>query len=480
MRFNTIALILLVPVATMRAQGTAADYKRSEDLNRKYQGLAIDVPETPHWISPSRFWYRKAVPGGNAFVVVDAATKDKKPAFDHAKVAAAFVGDTAKITAVTLPFATFDYVDNGAAIGFVADRWLWRCPLDTYACVKTGPAPLGGGRGRGGSPMAEDDSLPYEGPSLEEIEATEEARAILQQPTGGRGGAQLRDTIRLSPDGLSEAVIQNYNIFTRTISPSGKGPLTQLSFDGRESSPYVFPSIQWSPDSKRIFAYRVTPGDHRMVHYVLSSPADQLQPKDTARLYDKPGDVRDWREPVIFDVASRTPTAIDHALFPNPYLLSQFRWKRDGKAVSFEYNQRGHQVYRVIEADAATGAARAVIEEKSPTFIYYNTTNDGLSSGKHYRFDIADGKEIIWMSERDGWNHLYLYDGATGQVKNQITRGQWVVRNVDRIDTTARQIYFSGNGRNTGEDPYLLHYYRVNFDGSGLIDLTPAKGNHAV
>jgi dipeptidyl aminopeptidase/acylaminoacyl peptidase len=92
---------------------------------------------------------------------------------------------------------------------------------------------------------------------------------------------------------------------------------------------------------------------------------------------------------------------------------------------------------------------------------------------------LNGGREIIWMSERDGWNHLYLYDGATGQVKNQITRGQWVVRHVTRVDTAKRQLYFAGNGRNAAEDPYLLHYYRVNFDGTGLIDLTPARGNHA-
>jgi len=186
------------------------------------------------------------------------------------------------------------------------------------------------------------------------------------------------------------------------------------------------------------------------------------------------------REPVIFDVATRSTIQIDHALFPNPYLISQFRWYRDSRGFTFEYNQRGHQVYRVIEVNAATGATRAVIDEESPTFIYYNSTNEGLSAGKHYRFDVNDGKEIAWMSERDGWNHLYLYDGARAQVKNQITKGEWVVRNVERIDTVARQIYFSGNGMNAGEDPYLLHHFRINFDGSALTPLTPAKGNHAI
>jgi dipeptidyl aminopeptidase/acylaminoacyl peptidase len=121
-----------------------------------------------------------------------------------------------------------------------------------------------------------------------------------------------------------------------------------------------------------------------------------------------------------------------------------------------------------------------VIDEQAKTFFYYNPTNEGLSSGKRFRADINGGREIIWMSERDGWNHLYLYDAATGRVKNQITKGTWVVRHVTRVDSAKRQIYFSGNGRNAGEDPYLLHHYRVNFDGTNLVDFTPAAGNHTI
>ena len=72
------------------------------------------------------------------------------------------------------------------------------------------------------------------------------------------------------------------------------------------------------------------------------------------------------------------------------------------------------------------------------------------------------------MSERDGWNHLYLFDGVTGAVKNQITKGEWVVRGVSRVDEEKRQIWFSGSGMYAGQDPYFLYYYRINFDGTGL------------
>jgi dipeptidyl aminopeptidase/acylaminoacyl peptidase len=156
-------------------------------------------------------------------------------------------------------------------------------------------------------------------------------------------------------------------------------------------------------------------------------------------------------------------------------------WRADSRAFTFEYNQRGHQVYRVIEVDAATGAARAVISEEPKTFFFYTEANGNpRDSGKKFRFDVDDGREVIWMSERDGWNHLYLYDGVTGRVKRQITKGPWVVRAVDSVDVEQRQIWFRASGMNGDQDPYFTHTYRVNFDGSGLTAYTEANGDHAV
>jgi dipeptidyl aminopeptidase/acylaminoacyl peptidase len=120
----------------------------------------------------------------------------------------------------------------------------------------------------------------------------------------------------------------------------------------------------------------------------------------------------------------------------------------------------------------ADGKSRAVIDETAETFVFVY--------GNSYRRDIDGGKEIIWRSERDGWNHLYLHDGVTGKVKNQITKGKWVVREVVELDEEKRQIIFKAGGREKGQDPYYLHYYRINFDGSDLVHLTPGDGTHSV
>jgi dipeptidyl aminopeptidase/acylaminoacyl peptidase len=275
--------------------------------------------------------------------------------------------------------------------------------------------------------------------------------------------------VRASPDGQWQALIRNFNVYVRE---TGKTDGVMLSTDGSEGVPYQFQTIVWSPDSTKVAAYKVRPGYNRVVHYVESSPADQLQPKYSTRAYPKPGDPVDIRYPAVFDVAAKRQFIVDTALFPNPYAISNLVWRDDSRAVTFEYNQRGHQVFRVIEVDAASGRARAIVSEEPTTyFCYYD---------KKYRHDVADGRETIWMSERDGWNHLYLYDGATGRVKNQITSGQWVVRDVDHVDDAARQIWFRASGMHPGQDPYLIHHYRINFDGTGLTAMTTADADHVV
>ena len=437
-----LSVTLAVPsVAT--AQGTPADYARAEKLRTTYESLVVDIAGPPTAIGNThRFWYRKMVRGAEQFVVVDADTQQRQPAFDHEKIAASLskaAGTTYKATA--LPFNTLTFTDDGSAITVNVEGSPYRCSVADATCRKL-DTPLRAGAGLGVGRRRQDD-----GP-------------------------------RVSPDGKWEALVNNFNI---AIRAAGTRTATRLSTDGSEGNAYELSSIAWSPDSKKLAAYRVKPGYRRQVHYVESSPEDQLQPKHTSILYAKPGDVLDVEQPVLFLLDSKRQIVVDNALFPNAYAMSALEWRKDSRAFTFEYNQRGHQIYRVVEVDGTTGTARAVISEEPKTFFTYRTANGGLAdSGKEFRFDVDDGKEIVWMSERDGWNHLYLFDGVTGAVKNQITRGNWVVRGVQHVDPATRQIWFSAGGMYPGKDPYFADYYRINFDGSGLTRLTGADANHAV
>jgi len=418
------------------------------------------------------------------------------------------------------------FIDGERGIRFGSGGSMWTCSLTDYACTQGGTIPQvapGGRGGRGGGPGYNDaggdadgdaaplaspemvggdpvDGLEYQPPPPQQG-AAEQSGGLGRgqsgcaprpqtepqaqgQGRGGRGAAAAGGQAPAEPqvcgsfDGKWDALVENFNVFLRPAGSTQRP--TALSLDGSEGNYYTFRSIAWSPDSKKLVAYHTRPGYDRQVHYIESSPTDQLQPKHSSILYRKPGDALDIACPALFDVATRQATEIDPALFPNAYNLTPPVWWKDGRRFTFEYNQRGHQVYRVIEVDAQTGKARALIDEESPTFIYYNTLAEGLSGGRRYRRDVNDGKEIVWASERDGWEHLYLYDGVTGKVKNQITKGNWVVRMVDRVDEDKRQIWFQAGGMNPGQDPYFTHYYRIDFDGTGLTKLTEADGNHTL
>ena len=443
-------LFLLLP-STAVAQGALADYQRAMGLRERYQDLAINAPGSANWLEKeAKFWYRKSVKGGAEFVLVDAATQEKTPPFDHAKLAERLneiVKPDKPYTAVTLPFNTFSFANGTSAIQFTVSNTPYRCLLSDYSCrveERTGRGGRGGGRGAGGGRRG----IP--GP--------------VRPPFEINGGEPEK-----SPDGRLEALVVNYNV---GIRETGKRDVTLLSTDGSEGGYYDLDSLAWSPDSKKIIVYKVTPGYRRYVHYVETSPEDQLQPKHSFLQYAKPGDVLDVERPVLFDVDTKKQTFVDHALFPNAFDVTRLVWRKDSSAATFEYNQRGHQLYRIIEVNAATGEARALLTEEPDTFFNY--------SGKKHRFDVQDGQEIVWMSERDGWNHLYLIDGRTGAVKNQITKGNWPVRSVVKVDEEKRQIWFSASGMYLGKDPYFVHYYRINFDGSDLTTLTQADANHIV
>ncbi len=446
-------IMLCLLVAASYAQGTLADYERANGLREKYTALAVNLPERAEWIEKTnRFWYRKAVKGGHEFVLVDAETLAKRPAFDHERLAAAL--STAmgqKQTALKLPFQQLNFVDGEKAIEFLAGESRWRCELSDYTVKRLPPAREGFGQRRGGILLT--TGLP--GPRYNQ--------------TGPAGATGQAADARPSPDGKWEAYVNNYNVWVR---PKGKRDGVALSFDGSEGNYYALASLAWSPDAKLIAVYRVRPGYNRRIQYVESSPASQTQPLYHAMDYAKPGDALDQPQPVLLHVESRKQFAVDNALFPNPYNLSRLEWRKDSRAFTFEYNQRGHQVYRIIEVDAASSRPRAVISEEPKTFFTY--------SSKKYRYDLNDGREVVWMSERDGWNHLYLYDGVTGAVKNQITKGQWVVRAVEKVDEEKRQVWFQASGMYPGKDPYFIHYYRINFDGTGLTALTEADANHSV
>lgn len=266
----------------------------------------------------------------------------------------------------------------------------------------------------------------------------------------------------LSPDGKWRTHVVGAKLFIEEV-----GKEREMLMDG-DSEKQTFRDVNWAPDSKKFVVSKVTKGQGRKVQIIESSPKDQLQPKLHEFNYDKPGDVISVSQPWVFFIDAREPFPADESLLVNPYQVNRYQW-RDDHTFTYHFIERGFGKHHVIHADTKTRKHRVLIREDSDTYVY---------AFNGYRYDMPGGKEMIWKSERDGWNHLYLYDGITGEVINQITKGEMTVHEVIHVDEKKRRILFTAGGEVKGRDPYYKHWYWVNFDGTDLTRITQGNDNH--
>lgn len=427
---------ILITSGAAFAQGTLAEYKKAIALDSLFRDKVTNSPSSFHWLENGLLWYVNNTAEGKEYLWVDPAKKMQAKCFDHAVLAKLLSEEFDQdVDPKNIEIRELEFDADLNELKFIFDkaRVSYRPNADKLTVIEANVEDRSRNRGYWGSRFDEKDNPPV-----------------------------------VSPDSTMTAFIKNNNLYIKDNKTEKE---TQLSYDG---APGFFYStyIKWSPDGKKIMAYKVRPGDDRKIYFVESSPEDQFQPKLQSRDYLKPGDELPFKSPQLFLVDAKKHIPIPTDEFSHQFRLNSIEWREDSRAFTFEYNQRGHQAYKVIEVDATTGNVKVLVSETSDTFIDY--------SSKKYRYDVADGKEIIWTSERDGWNHIYLYDGATGQVKKQLTKGEWVVRKVVHVDEKNREVYFTASGLDKDQDPYFLHYFKVGFDGKNLTRFTKENGNHEV
>ena len=462
----------------------------------------------------------------SSFVFVDAEREIRKPAFDHDKLAEALRAKKFEADADNLPFTWIEFGDEEKFVKFSIDGHKWEfsqdgnltehdgdiddgklTPLDkevpsqqnstptiiTFINKTDGPISLFWIDWNGNATHyvtfpanSTDRRSTFMGhvwrvtkaetnePIASYMARARESVALIE--SGAKDVTELFEKATIEKDqpevkverngtkATAHAFVKDNNVFYS----DSDGQETQLSTNGSKEEPYSS-NVHHSPNGQFAVAYQYTPEQDHKIFRVQSSPKDQVQPKLQEQQYLKPGDKVRVDRPRIFDFTNKSEVVTEDMLFQNPYSIQDVGWNASGDEYRFLYNQRGHQVLRILGMNKS-GHVRTIIEEVSNTFIDY--------SQKLYFFQMRDSKELIWASERDGRNHLYLYDLDTGDVKAQITRGEWNVHEVEEVDEDRRQILFTAIGLVQGPDPYYLNLVRVNFDGSDFTLLTGGIGTH--
>jgi len=326
-----------------------------------------------------------------------------------------------------------------------------------------------------------------------------QALFMLEQPDEFRS-LDLKTTVitplEAKPSSFKPNAIEAKDFFPKTLQRPGPNPtspdgkwivqhtdqtLELVPMDGGDKRSLNFPlpkgsiwnsEILWHPDSSSFAVTHRTTHPIRKIHYIRSSPKDQVQPTHEVHSYDKPGDPVNVSQPVIFFLDDRNPLTLDPKLAPDPYSLGGFHWHKDDHRFCLEFVERGFGKFRLLEIDAETGTQRVRAAEESEKFVH-------VSENTYHR-QLHDNDEILWLSERSGALHLYLLDGKTGTVLRQLTSGKWLVRDVLDVDEESRRALIEISGYYPKQDPYYKHYAFVSLDDGKLTLLTDANGTHEI
>lgn len=418
------------------ALNMADAYARAAKLDTALRNLPTNNDINPIWAKDgTAFWYKKNLPNKNwEYIYVDAVSGKRKPAFDTNKLIAAVAKVTGESGVMGRLGAIEIYLTNQTTLKFKLQQKWYQVNLTDYTVNATTDTAI----------------------------FRHNAKNRLQQK---HSRWQWPRTVSKSPDCKSEIRISGGNLILFDLATQTE---TQLSKDGSVDKPYG--NFEWAPDGKNIIAYKTDPRETKKVHYVLSSVPGTTRGELKSREYAQPGDDFTTYQPYIFNIANRTTIKVDAE--PIDFFGPQpLHWRNNSsRYYTYEKADRGHQRFRVVEVDVETGKTKNIIDEKTKTFIY---------ESRIYTRYLQKTNEIIYTSEQDGWQHIYLVNSISGK-QQLITKGNWVVRDIDSVDVAKRQVWFRASGMNNDEDPYFIHYYRIGFDGKGLVNLSPEKGNHVL
>jgi dipeptidyl-peptidase 4 len=315
---------------------------------------------------------------------------------------------------------------------------------------------------------------------------------------GGRGGGGMTITNKtcgpnvtgmtgppptsMSPDGSKALYICDWNLWVRDVKT---GQDRQLTTDGVKDFGYATsnagwttsaaPSVSWSPDGKKIATQQQ---DERNVGemYLVQTPVDGGHPVLRAWKYPLAGDpVVAMITRVIIDVETGKITKLQmgqdfhRAMSEDNLDMGEYLWSPDGTKLGLVSTDRFHKSSTAKLADVATGEVRTLFVETEDTHVQTRV---------QWRI-LWDSNEVLWYSQREDTAQMYLYDLASGNLKNRITSGVGPITSIVRLDEKTRTMWYEAVGKEPGQDPYFTHLYKVGFDGKNNVSLTPDNGTHS-
>lgn len=432
-----------------------ASYRRAEKLLQTNAGkikLALNISVVPSWIENGDcFWYKHEARSGIEFRIVNAATQVNERAFDHAAFAHSLSDKASQhVSEDNLPLSEVELNFGDNSILFVAFNARWRYDVNTQQCQK-----------------CEEDAKGW--------------------------------NWKISPDGAKAVFVKDHNLWIQDLVTGEDKALTR---DG--DTHYVYAQLPtalgnsadqmplldliWSPDSSRILTHVI---DSQNIEHgmplVQHVPSDgSLRPtifrpeRRTALLNDD--NTEGWQF-ISINVQTSELRIINYPPCPirYPYYRGYFKancgwWCANSQSVYLIVNNKDGTGTRLMACNTVTGEATVLFEEMPDSQATIIPATHAGALVKH----LPDSNELVWFSERSGWGHLYLIDLATGQVKNAITSGEWLVRNILHFDSQQRTLIIQTAGRVKHRNPYYRDICRINIDTGKLITLIESDHDYEV
>ena len=447
-----LAILILLPV--VQADGLIHQ-SGQEPANASifYPDTAIShlyhAQITPQWISNDSFWYIDAGKQSTMFFLVNSSQNTRSRLLDTDRLVASLANVSSEpIDPAHLPITDISVTPDLGTVRFDAFGRSWVCDLSVYHLTETT------------LPAAVDAGI--RSPDQHYIAYINGSNLDLYDTTTGVS----------SPLTIDGTIDYWYGKRSDTV----RYPVTEARTNSSPS-----PYLVWSPDSSKIRTFRVDQRNVSPCYLVQNVPENgSIKPILYAYRFANPGDpaVPEY-EPVTIDIRSRQITQMHWAPQPETSMMDTdldvlSQWSKTGDKIYTLYLERGEKTIRLLEEDPVNGDVREMINETGST---YREANLQYASTPNFAVLEKSG-DIIWFSERDGWGHLYRFD-LNGTLKNQITSGPWVVRDLLTVDENTSTVYFTASGRESG-NPYYRYLYRIGTDGSGLTLLTPGVADHAV